>query len=180
MYNQKKLAVYEKKVDRFDYLVINFSLQIVGLQSSIYFHSVPLTNKIQTHSSTSIFHMDDIKMVRRCKKKLLITTPSFKNMKTFLTNYIQVKNDTYQYVQRSSSIPEYFPGLHTSIPWNFYSWFKFSEAHTFQKVRLIGLELRQRQGMIRNLYRLTNGTQILLNISNKSNDFNLKQQTLIH
>ena len=83
-----------------DYPVINFSLQIVGLQSIIYFHSVPLTNNIQTHSSTPISHMDDIKMVRRCKDLL-------KNRKTFLTNYIQEKNHTYQHVQRSSSIPTY-------------------------------------------------------------------------
>ena len=34
------------------------------------------------------------------------------------------KNHTSQYVQRSSSIPTYFPKLYTSIPWNFYSWFK--------------------------------------------------------
>ena len=66
-----------------DYLVINFSLQIVRLQSIIYFPYVPLTNKIQTHSSTLIFHIEDIKM-----QNLLITAHSFKN-RTFLTNHIQ-------------------------------------------------------------------------------------------
>ena len=30
---------------------------------------------------------------------------------------------------------------------------EFSEAHTFEKARLIGLELRRKQGMIRNLSR---------------------------
>ena len=52
--------------------------------------------------------MDDIKMVRRCKDL-------FKNRKTFLTKK-RKKMHTYQYVQRSSSIPTYFPGLYTSIP----------------------------------------------------------------
>ena len=73
------------------YIVINFSLYIVRLQSIIYFHSVLLTNKIETHSSTLIFHMDDIKMVHRCKD-LLITAHPFKNSRTFLTNYIQEKS----------------------------------------------------------------------------------------
>ena len=67
-----------------------FSLYIVGLLSTIYFHSVLLTNKIQTHSSTPIFRMDDIKMIRRYKN-LLITDHTFKSRWTFLINCIQEK-----------------------------------------------------------------------------------------
>ena len=52
------------------HLDINFSLYIVGLHAIIYFHSVLLTNKIQTQSSTLIFHMGDIKMI--CSTFLLI------------------------------------------------------------------------------------------------------------
>ena len=51
-----------------------------------------------------------------------------------------------------------------------YIYVYFSEAHTFEKARFIGLELCQKQRMIQNLSGLTNGTSILHNISNKSND----------
>ena len=80
-----------------------------------FIYSVLLTNKIQIPSSRPIVIMDDIKTVRRCKD-LLITARSFKNKGTFLTNYIQEKNHTYQHVQRFSSIPASFPGLYTSMP----------------------------------------------------------------
>ena len=58
--------------------------------SIIYFHPVLLTNKIQTHSSTLIFHMDDIKTIHRYKY-LFITAHPFKNRRTFLTNCILEK-----------------------------------------------------------------------------------------
>ena len=57
----------------------------------------------------TIFFLSEYKMVRRCKV-LLITVHSFKNRRTFYTR----KNHTYLDVQRSSSIPKYFPGLYTS------------------------------------------------------------------
>ena len=66
---------------------IDFSLYIVRLHSIIY---ILLTNRIQTHSSIPIFHMDDIKIIRRYKD-LLITAHSFKNRRTFLTNCIEKK-----------------------------------------------------------------------------------------
>ena len=66
-------------------IVVNFSSQIVGLLSIIFFHSVPLTNMIQTHSPTPISHINNIKMFRRCKDLL-------KNKKTFITNLTQEKS----------------------------------------------------------------------------------------
>ena len=103
-----------------DYLVINFSLQTVRSQSIIFFHSVPLTNKIQTHSSTLIFHMDGIKIVRRCKDQL-------KNRNTFLTNYIHEKSIP---TSMSSILhpSQYFPGLHKSVPWGLYSCFRIFQG----------------------------------------------------
>ena len=120
-----------------DYLVINFSLYIVGLQS-IYFHSVLLINNIQTHSSTLIFHMDDLKIIHRYKLQL-ITAHSIKNRRTFLTNCIQEKVIPTSVLHPSQHIfPDYIHlYLQTSI-----RDLKFSEAHTFEKARLIGLKLR--------------------------------------
>ena len=45
-------------------LLVNFSSQIVRLLSIIFFHSVPLTTKIQTHSPTPISHINNIKIFR--------------------------------------------------------------------------------------------------------------------
>ena len=103
-----------------DLLVINSSLQIVRLQFIIFFHSVPLTNKIQTHSPCPVSHIDDIKMVRRCKDLL-------QKRKTFLTNYTQEKNHTYQHVQRCSS-SQHFPGLHKAVLRGLYSYFRIFRA----------------------------------------------------
>ena len=132
-----------------DCLVINFSLHVVGLQSIIYFHSVLLTNKIQIHSYTPIFHMDDIKMIRRYKD-LLITSHSFKNRMTFQTNCIQenVIPTSISSVLRPSQhiFPDYIRlYLESSV-----REIKFSEAHTFERgtyIWLWGLELRRKQGM---------------------------------
>ena len=63
------------------------------------------------------------------------------------------KNHIYQYVQRSSSIP--------TFSWNTYVYtlkllfvdLKFSDTYIFEKARLIGFELRRKQGMIRILSR---------------------------
>ena len=62
----------------------SFDWQIVGLLSIIFFHSVPLTNKIHTHSPTPVSHINNIKMFRRCRDLL-------KNKKTPITNFTQEK-----------------------------------------------------------------------------------------
>ena len=69
----------------FGLLVVNYSSQIVGLLSIIFFHSVPLTNLIQTHSPTPISHINNIKIFRRCRDLL-------KNKKTSITNFTQEKS----------------------------------------------------------------------------------------
>ena len=56
-------------------------------------------------------------------------------------------------VLRSS---QYFLGLHKSVPWGLYSYFRiFLDTYIYKKQqqqnRLIGFELRRKQGMIRNL-----------------------------
>ena len=94
-----------------------------------------VTNKIQTHSSTPIFYMHDIKMVRRCQD-LLMTAPSFKNRRTFLTNYIQEKiiPTSMSSVLRPPQhiFPDYIRlFLETSI-----CDLKISEAHTFEKSQI--------------------------------------------
>ena len=66
-------------------LVVNFSSQIVGLLSIIFFYSVPLTNMIQTHSPTPISHINNIKMFRWCRD-----LP--KNKKSSITNFTQEKS----------------------------------------------------------------------------------------
>ena len=69
----------------FGLLVVNFSSQIVELLSIIFFHSVPLTNMIQTHSPTPISRINNIKMFRRSRDLL-------KNKKAFITNFTQEKS----------------------------------------------------------------------------------------
>ena len=91
--------------------------------------------------------MDDIKMFRRCKD-LLITAHSFKNRMTFLTNYMQEKIIPTSISNVPCPSQHIFPDyirlyLETSI-----RDLKFSEAHTFEKDRLIGLEFHRKQGMI--------------------------------
>ena len=79
----------------------------------------------------------------RCKD-LLITTHSLKNRRTFLTSYIQEKTIPTSMSSGLRPSPHIFsdyirPYLESSI-----RDLKFSEAHTFEKARLIGLELRRK------------------------------------
>ena len=133
-----------------DYFIINFSLQTVGLQSIIFFQSVPLTNKIQTHSPTPRSHMDDIKMLRRCKDLL-------KNRKTFLTVY---KKKSYLAACQAFFVhPNIFLDYISLCLEADFRVLGFSEAYTFEKQnktkqeRFIEFKLRRKQGMIQNLSR---------------------------
>ena len=69
-------------LDQWYIYVVNFSSQIVGLLSIIFFHSVPLTNMIQTHSPTPISHINNIKMFRRCRDLLKNKKTSYNQLYT--------------------------------------------------------------------------------------------------
>ena len=93
--------------------------------------------------------MDNIKMICGYKDQL-ITAHSFKN-RTFLTNCIQEKVIPTSISSILCPSQHIFPHyirlyLETSI-----CDFKFSEAHVFERARLIGLELRRKQGMSHNM-----------------------------
>ena len=114
-------------------------------------------------SSTLISHMDDIKMVCRCKDLL-------KNRKTFLTKYIQEKimPTSMSNVLHPS---QHFPVLYKFVLWGLYSCFTiFRGIYIIKKNRLIGFELHRKQVMIWNLSRWMNGTWILHNVSKRSGD----------
>ena len=66
-----------------------FSSQIFVLLSIIFFHSLPLTNKIQAHSPTPISYINNIKMFHR-RIDLL------KNKKTSITNFAQEKSHLHE------------------------------------------------------------------------------------
>ena len=125
---------------------INIFLHIVGLQS---FHSVKLPNKIQIYFSTLIFPMDDIKRIRRYKY-LLITAYSFKYRRTFLTNCIKEKVIPTSISSVLHPIQHIFPDYIRLYLESSVRKLKFSEAHTFERARLLGLELRRKQGMSHN------------------------------
>ena len=83
-------------------------------------------------------------------KNLLITAHFFKKSSTFLTNCIQEKviPTTISSVLFPS---QYFPWLLEQYLVTSIHDLEFSEAHTFEKARLIGLELRRKQGISHNM-----------------------------
>ena len=93
--------------------------------------------------------MDDIKMIRRYKD-LLITAHSFKNRRTFITNCIKenVIPTSISSVLRPSE--HIFPNYICSYLESSVHELKFSEIKTFEKARLLGLELRRKHGMSHN------------------------------
>ena len=93
--------------------------------------------------------MDDIKMIRRYKD-LLITAHSFKNRRTFITNCIKEKviPTSISSVLRPSE--HIFPNYICSYLVSSVHELKFSEINTFEKARLLGLELRRKHGMSHN------------------------------
>ena len=93
--------------------------------------------------------MDDIKMIRRYKD-LLITAHSFKNRRTFITNCIKEKviPTSISSVLRPSE--HIFPNYICSYLISSVHELKFSEINTFEKARLLGLELRRKHGMSHN------------------------------
>ena len=93
--------------------------------------------------------MDDIKMIRRYKD-LLITAHSFKNRRTFITNCIKEKviPTSISSVLRPSE--HIFPNYICSYLVSPVHELKFSEINTFEKARLLGLELRRKHGMSHN------------------------------
>ena len=83
-------------------------------------------------------------------KELLITAQSFKNRRTFLTNCIKeniIPTSIPSILRPSQHIfPDYIRSyLESSV-----HKLKFSEAHTFGRARLLGRELRRKQGMSHN------------------------------
>ena len=85
-----------------------------------------LTNNIQTHSSNPISHIDDTKMVRRCKDLL-------KNRKTFLANYIQEKKSFLPKCPAFFVHPNIFLDCMSLCPEAYIRILGFSEAYTFKK-----------------------------------------------